>query len=206
MAGLGRKDFAAGDVLSAADVDGYLMDQAVMKFASDAARSAAIGTAVSAGMVSYRTDGTALELYNGSAWVSPPLLNSVFTGAPLENAYLVGTGFAGYTFNATTNGAVHYITANSTGTGTLNIRSSSTVSLNTLMAVGQSMTIALALTQTTTGYLPNAYQIDGSGVTVKWANGSSPSASASAIDVIQLTIIKTASATYTVLGSVTKFA
>lgn len=68
MAGLGRKDFQAGAVLSAADVDGYLMDQSVMKFASDAARSSAIGTAVSAGMTSYRTDAKTIEVYDGSSW------------------------------------------------------------------------------------------------------------------------------------------
>ena len=68
MAGLGKKTWNALDVLTAADMNGYLMDQAVMKFASAAARSSALGTGVSAGMVSYRTDGTVWEGYNGSTW------------------------------------------------------------------------------------------------------------------------------------------
>lgn len=67
MAGLGKKTWNALDVLTAADMNGYLMDQAVMKFASAAARSSAIATA-SAGMVSFRSDGTAWEGYNGSTW------------------------------------------------------------------------------------------------------------------------------------------
>ena len=70
MAGLGRKVFAAGDVLSAADVDGYLMDQAVMRFASAAARSSALGTAVAAGMFSYLIDTASFEGYNGTAWTA----------------------------------------------------------------------------------------------------------------------------------------
>jgi hypothetical protein len=70
MAGLGKKTWNALDVLTAADMNGYLMDQAVMKFASAAARSSAIGTGVSAGMVSFRSDGTAWEGYNGSTWGS----------------------------------------------------------------------------------------------------------------------------------------
>jgi hypothetical protein len=70
MAGLGKKTWNPLDVLTAADMNGYLMDQAVMKFASDAARSSALGTGVSAGMVSFRSDGTAWEGYNGSAWGS----------------------------------------------------------------------------------------------------------------------------------------
>jgi hypothetical protein len=68
MAGLGKKTWNALDVLTAADVNGYLMDQTVMKFASSTARSSALGTGVSAGMVSFRTDGTAWEGYNGSTW------------------------------------------------------------------------------------------------------------------------------------------
>ena len=69
MPGLGKKTWNALDVLTAADMNGYLMDQSVMKFASAAARSSAIGTAVSSGMVSFRSDGTAWEGYNGTSWV-----------------------------------------------------------------------------------------------------------------------------------------
>jgi hypothetical protein len=70
MAGLGKKTWNALDVLTAADVNGYLMDQTVMKFAGTAARSSALGTGVSAGMVSFRTDGTVWEGYNGTSWGS----------------------------------------------------------------------------------------------------------------------------------------
>ena len=68
MPGLGRKTFNALEVLTAANVNGYLMDQSVMVFASATARSSALGTGVSAGMVSYRADGTVWEGYNGSSW------------------------------------------------------------------------------------------------------------------------------------------
>ena len=69
MAGLGKKTFTAGAVLTASDVNGYLMEQAVMVFSGTAARSSAI-PAPSTGMMSYRTDTKALEGYNGSAWVA----------------------------------------------------------------------------------------------------------------------------------------
>lgn len=68
MAGLGRKQWSAGDVFTSSDVNGYLMDQSVMVFAGTAARASAIPTP-SAGMVSYST-ATGLELYNGSVWSS----------------------------------------------------------------------------------------------------------------------------------------
>lgn len=105
MAGLGRKVFTAGDVLSAADVDGYLMDQTVMKFASAAARSSVIGTAVSAGMVSYRSDGTVLEYYNGSAWtaVAP---STTASGTTVSAAYTAVAGDANNTIVA--NGTAAY--------------------------------------------------------------------------------------------------
>jgi len=68
MAGSGRKVFAAGEVLRAADVDNYLMDQSVMRFAGTAARGSAIGTAASEGMVSYLDDTNTVQVYDGSAW------------------------------------------------------------------------------------------------------------------------------------------
>ena len=69
MAGLGRKTFTAGDVLTASQVQGYLQDQAVMVFAGTAARSSAIATP-SEGMVAITTDNDELDYYNGSSWVS----------------------------------------------------------------------------------------------------------------------------------------
>jgi hypothetical protein len=69
MAGLGYKTFAAGEILTAANLQGYATDQSVMVFASSAARSAALA-APSQGMVSFLSDsGTTwqyYELYNAS--------------------------------------------------------------------------------------------------------------------------------------------
>jgi len=67
MAGQGKKTFVAGEVLTAQDVNGYLMDQSIMTFASSAARSSAIPTPTE-GMTSYRTDLDQLESYDGAAW------------------------------------------------------------------------------------------------------------------------------------------
>ena len=67
MAGLGRKVFTAGEVLEASEVNGYLMDQAVMVFANSAARTAAIASP-SEGMVTYLQDTNALEVFTGSVF------------------------------------------------------------------------------------------------------------------------------------------
>lgn len=84
MAGLGYKVFTAGEVLTAANVNGYLMEQSVMVFAGTAARSSAIGTP-SAGMVSYLTDTRTLQVY-GTAWAdvsSPGDITAVTAGTGL---------------------------------------------------------------------------------------------------------------------------
>jgi hypothetical protein len=68
--GSGYKAFTAGEVLTASDVNNYLMEQSVMTFGGSAARSSAIGTAnFEEGMTSYLTDTDKLEVYNGTNWV-----------------------------------------------------------------------------------------------------------------------------------------
>jgi len=84
MAGLGYKVFTAGEVLTAANVNGYLMEQAVMVFADSAARSSAIGTPTQ-GMVSYLQDTSSLEVY-GTAWAgvsNPGDITAVTAGTAL---------------------------------------------------------------------------------------------------------------------------
>ena len=103
--------------------------------------------------------------------------------------------------------AVQFFTANQTANRTINFRADSSNTLNDTLAVGQSVTLAVMATQGSTAYYLNTYQIDGTGVTPKWSGGEAPSeGNASGIDVYTFTIVKTASATYTVLASQTQFA
>ena len=74
MAGQGFKDFSVGEVLTSADVDGYLMQQSVMRFADSAARGSALGTAtgtgvpLAEGMVAYLDDVNQVQLFDGTFW------------------------------------------------------------------------------------------------------------------------------------------
>ena len=68
-AGLGFKEFTTGDVLTAADANGYLASQVVMVFASAAARTSAIASPQE-GMISFLKDTNSTEYYSGSAWVA----------------------------------------------------------------------------------------------------------------------------------------
>jgi len=77
MAGLGRKVFSPGEVLTATNVQNYLMDQAVQVYASEAARGSAIGSNTTEGMVSWLSDLNELQVATGTAtWVDvyPPVV------------------------------------------------------------------------------------------------------------------------------------
>lgn len=67
--GLGFNDFTAGDVLTAAQVDGYLMRQSLMVFASTSARDTALSGNLEEGMHCYTTDTNSIYLYTGAAWI-----------------------------------------------------------------------------------------------------------------------------------------
>jgi hypothetical protein len=67
-AGLGFKDFVTGEVLTAADVDGYLM-QGIWVFASAAARDSAV-TSPQEGNFAYLKDTNTTTYYTGSAWTN----------------------------------------------------------------------------------------------------------------------------------------
>lgn len=74
-AGLGFKDFTTGEVLTAADVDGYLM-QGIWVFASAAARDAAV-TSPQEGNACYLKDTDVIQVYTGSAWAAQSASNPI---------------------------------------------------------------------------------------------------------------------------------
>ncbi len=103
--------------------------------------------------------------------------------------------------------AVVYLTNNQTGNRQINFRGDSSTSLDSMLAVGESITMSVLADQGATPYYFNTYTIDGSAATMRWSGGSAPSAgNASGIDVYSFTIIKTAAATFTVLASQTQYA
>ena len=76
--GSGFKSFTAGAVLTASDVNNYLMEQGVMYFATTAARDAAISSPED-GMVAYigsNDSSEGLYTYNGSSWRKGPGWNA----------------------------------------------------------------------------------------------------------------------------------
>jgi hypothetical protein len=74
-AGQGFKTFNTGDVLSAADTNGYLM-QGIWVFANATARDAAV-TSPQEGNACYLKDTDVIQVYSGSAWATQSASNPI---------------------------------------------------------------------------------------------------------------------------------
>jgi hypothetical protein len=80
------KDFTAGDILTAVDVDSLLMRQTIMTFADSAARDTALSAVLAEGMFCYLNDTNAFQVYDGSAWAdvsNPGDITAVTAGTAL---------------------------------------------------------------------------------------------------------------------------
>jgi len=132
MAG-GYKLFSTGEVLTAANVNNYLMKQTVMVFADAATRTTALSGVLTEGMLSYRTDGHVHEYYDGSAWVAignvsltgtQTLTNKTLT-SPLINLGINANTSTTYTFVLSDNGKL--VTSNNASAQTLSIPTNASV-------------------------------------------------------------------------------
>lgn len=164
---------------------------------------------------------------NGTTWTSAPssgvTTDNVWTGTntfqgtsaklaevltnAAEVATVSATAATGTIAYDITTQSVLYYTSNASANWTVNFRASSGTSLNTALATGQSVTVAFLVTQGATAYYNSAVQVDGttSGVTTRWLGGAPTAGNASGIDSYRYLLVKTGSATYTVLASVTQF-
>jgi len=166
-AGLGFKDFTTGEVLTAADVDGYLM-QGIWVFANTTARDAAV-TAPAEGNFAFTKDTNSLWYYDGAAWVASgatgdiegvtagigisgggtsgtvTVTNSMATAIDAKGDLIVGT--AADTFSRLAVGATngHVLTVDSTaGTGLkyAAVAGGSLTLLSTTSLSGSSVTVS----------------------------------------------------------------
>ena len=124
-----------------------------------------------------------------------------------EKVTVTGTGATGtINFDALTQAIVYY-NSTSTANFTVNFRGNSGTTLNSIMNVGESITTVVVSTQGASSFYLTGVTVDGTatGVTTKWASQTPTAGGTSGIDAYSITIIKTASATFTVLASLTKF-
>jgi hypothetical protein len=148
------------------------------------------------------TTFTALQTFAGTTSNADLKTSNILEVATVSATAATGT----IAYDVTTQSVLYY-TTDASGNFTVNFRGSSGTSLDTIMATGESLSATFLVTNGASAYYNSAVQVDGSSVTPKWQGGSAPtSGNASSIDSYTYVIIKTASATFTVLASVTKFA
>jgi len=168
-----------------------------------------LATPSSANLASAVTDETgsgALVFGNGptigTAALNRSLLNTTKEFITVSATAATGT----INFDAITQSVLYY-TSDASGNWTLNVRGDSGTTLDSIMSTGESITVAFLVTQGATAYYQSDFQVDGSAVTPKWQGGSAPTeGNASGIDAYVINIIKTGSATFTALASITQFA
>ena len=156
------------------------------------------GDIIAGALILIEYDGTQFQLLN--------VTNNSFKYIvePTTISATAATGTINY--DVSTQSIVYY-TANATANWTLNFRSTSSATLNSLMSVGQTITVTFLATQGATAYYNSAITIDGTSVTPKWQGGITPNAgSVNSIDAYTYAIVKTAAATFTVLASQTRYA
>ena len=160
-------------------------------------------TAPAAGVsLSAANTWTATQTFSGSSSTfGTSLLDSN------ETVNVVGSAPSSTTNLYVQSGSVQYYTSNAANNFTVNLAFSSGTSMNTALSTNQSVTASLVTTQGSTAYYATSVQVDGttSGVTTRWIGGAPTAGNASGLDVYRFAVIKTASATYTVLASVTQF-
>lgn len=182
----------------------------------------AINKGSSESMATFVTDGAVTLYYDNSAKIATTTSGVDITGTAVTDGVTVDGPLdieevkEKVTAQTSTTGTINFdfltqaienYTADQTANRTINFRGDSSTTLNNTMDTGQSMTCTIIMKQGSTAYYLNAYQIDGTTVTPEWSGGSAPSAgNASSLDVYTFTIIKTASATFTVLASQTQYA
>jgi hypothetical protein len=148
------------------------------------------------------TTFTAAQSFTGSTSVLAAILTNAAEVCTVSATAATGT----IAFYPSSQSVLYYTTAASAN-WTLNLTFSSGTTLNSAMSTGQSLTVAFLVTQGSTAYYNSAVQVDGttSGVTTIWQGGAPTKGNASGVDVYTYTVIKTASAVYTVLASQTQF-
>ena len=128
-------------------------------------------------------------------------------GPMLEQINVTNSGTVGNLTINVLSGGITYFNQISTGNFTLNITGGSNISLNSLMNIGQSVSVVILNQNGGTGYYALTYFIDNVTIIPKWLGGTAPSSgNANSIDAYTLTIVKTGVSVFTVLAGLSKYA
>ena len=164
------------------------------------------------------TNPTATLTINGSSSINNLYVTGITTlGVTTSTSYInftdvhektqVVAGTANGTSNLdVVNGTIYLFTSNSTGTWTHNIRGDGSTTLNSLLEIGQAITVTVISKQNNTSHYSANITIDGAAQTEYWYNATPVSGqSTTGYDTYTWNIIKTANATFTVLANQSMF-
>jgi hypothetical protein len=186
----------------AGDIEGVTAGTGISGGGTSGTVTVSIDTAVTA-------DLTTAQTLTNKTLTSPVINTATFSDGVVkgleEDVNVVASAATGTINFDVATASVWYYTSDATANHTLNFRYSSGVSLNTALATGDAITLVWLNTNGATAYYPSAITIDGNAVTPK-VPAAIAAGNASSIDAYSFTIIKTASATFTVLETQTKFA
>ena len=159
-AGLGFKTFTTGEVLTAADTNGYLM-QGVLVFASAAARDAAI-TSPQEGQCCYLKDTDAVLTYSGAAWVGFDDSNAIQNSIVDAKGDLVAASGADTPARLAVGNNGETLVADSAATTGLRYSATPSASnpiLNAACEIAQRGTTALASNAATNQFMTDRWQV-----------------------------------------------
>jgi len=156
MAGLGVKNFSAGDILTAADVNGYFMAQSVGHYDDAVARSAFFGAnpaLLFEGRLTYLRDTNSIWIYDGANWneqtaiIADGSITATKLGTGAVTATKIGTGA---------------VTENKIGTEAV---TSDKIKNLTIVDGDISASASIALSKLATGALPSGITVASTNIT-----------------------------------------
>ena len=130
-----------------------------------------------------------------------PSANPAFTGQLTEEVQITANKLSAAADINLSDGMVHLFTTTETTTSTPNLRWDGSTTLNSKVSTGEALSVTIITTAAAAGFSAQL-TIDGAAVTENWVGGSAPDAGGSSgVDIYAYTIIKTASATWTVIAN-----
>jgi|LakMenEpi03Aug12_release.lakeMendotaPanAssembly.Ray.scaffolds.fasta_scaffold167306_6 hypothetical protein len=187
MAGAGYKLFNTGDVLTAAQVNTYLMEQTVMRFATTTARDTALTGVLAEGMLCYIDADNNIYKYTGSAWVNvdsgstSPLTTKgdLYTYSTADARLAVGTNGQVLTADSTTATGLKWAAVASGGKllQVVNADTTTTATSSSTTYIDTNLTATITPSATSSKVLVTIHQsyniaTSGNGMGIKLVRGS----------------------------------